>query len=107
MDLGRRREDGQGRGQAVPDLSIEVDPRRDVQGRREPDEHEGERGQEKGREAAGQAHNASDGEEASKRYPRPRRVWTTRGPWASSLRRSSITWTSSVLDRLSKSSSQT
>ena len=99
VNLNRRDERVHGRVESVIDLGVQVAIGEDVQDDREPAQNDGEGGQEEHGQAVGEAHVPSPaGTGSPSTYPRPRTVWSRRGPWASSFLRSSMTWTSSVFE---------
>ena len=101
MDLGRRGQDRQRRVEPLAHPAIQVDPRRDVQRRREDQQRQRQHRQEQRREPPGQAHVRPRRRRGLVEISPAAHLWMTpgRGPRACG---SSITCTSSVFDSPSK-----
>ena len=108
VDLGRGGQAVDRGGQPLIGPSIQVGPGQRDQRAREPREHDAQGRQERRQESRAQHHPRPPPEGGSpRRYPRPRRVWISLRPFASILRRSSMTWNSRVFEMPSYRSSHT
>src|SRR5690606_27462648 len=73
--------------QFLLELMHEVSADKCIEGAGEDEQHGRQRREEEDRYAGDQLHSRYSSHSASSTYPSPRRVWMTRGPYASSFRR--------------------